>query len=403
MTIKLDYQTVKNLKAPGRYTDALVKGLHIWVKPNGTKYAIFRYNYNNKQHNISLGSFPSLSISEARIKAQQYRDQIDSGVNPMDIKNTAKKQSEQVQAQKLTFREFAAECIKTKRAEWTNQKHGDQWEYTLEEFAYPIIGDKHLDEITMEDVLEILTPIWTTKTETASRLRGRLEWILAAATTRKLRSGINPAQWKNYLQTILPAPNKVKKVVHHKALPYRQIPELVAKLREMTTMASLALEFTILNASRTGEVIEGLRTEVTGDIWTIPASRMKARKEHRVPLCQRSLDILAIAKAMDDESKYLFSVKGKKLTNMAMPMMLRRAKVDATVHGFRSSFRDWVSEETNHPSEVAEMALAHTIGNKVEAAYRRKDLLEKRRSLLVDWESYCSIPAQNNIHELKVA
>lgn len=403
MTIKLDYQTVKNLKTPGRYTDALVKGLHIWVKPNGTKYAIFRYNFNNNQHNMSLGSFPSLSISEARIKAQQYRDQIDSGINPMDIKNDAKKQSKQLQAKKITFREFAAECIKTKRAEWTNQKHGDQWEYTLEEFAYPIIGDKHLDEITMEDVLEILTPIWTTKTETASRLRGRLEWVLAAATTRKLRYGINPAQWKNFLQTILPAPNKVKKVVHHKALPYRQVPELTANLREMTTMASLALEFTILNASRTGEVIDGLRTEVMGDIWTIPASRMKARKEHRVPLCQRSLDILAIAKAMDGESRYLFSVKGKKLTNMAMPMMLRRAKVDATVHGFRSSFRDWVSEETNHPSEVAEMALAHTITNTVERAYRRKDLLEKRRVLLLDWEAYCSIAAQSNVVELQAA
>jgi len=403
MTIKLDYQTVKNLKAPGRYTDALVPGLHIWVKPNGKKYSIFRYNFNNKQHNISLGPFPSLSISEARIKAQQYRDQIDSGINPMDIKNDAKKQSEQLQAKKISFRAFAAECIKTKRAEWTNQKHGDQWEYTLEEFAYPIIGDKYLDEISMEDILEILTPIWTTKTETASRLRGRLEWVLASATTRKLRSGINPAQWKNYLQTILPAPNKVKKVVHHKALPYRQVPELVANLRKMTTTASLALEFTILNASRTGEVIDGLRTEVIGDIWTIPASRMKGRKEHRVPLCQRSLGILAIAKAMDGESKHLFSVNGKKLTNMAMPMMLRRAKVDATVHGFSSSFRDWVSEETNHPSEVAEMALAHTIGNKVEAAYRRKDLLEKRRVLLLDWEAYCSIPVQSNVVELQAA
>jgi integrase len=168
-------------------------------------------------------------------------------------------------------------------------------------------------------------------------------------------------------------------------------------------MSALALEFTILNASRTGEVIDGLRAEVIGDIWTIPASRMKARKEHRVPLCQRSLDILVIAKAMDGESKYLFSVKGKKLTNMAMPMMLRRAKVDATVHGFRSSFRDWVSEETSHASEVAEMALAHAIGNKVEAAYRRKDLLEKRRALLLDWELYCSIPVQNNVHELKAA
>lgn len=192
-------------------------------------------------------------------------------------------------------------------------------------------------------------------------------------------------------------------MAHHKALPYRQVPELIANLRDAATMSALALEFTILNASRTGEVIDGLREEIQGDIWVIPGSRMKAKKEHRVPLCQRSLDVLAIARAMDKDSKYLFSVKGKKLTNMAMSMMLRRTKVDATVHGFRSSFRDWVSEETSHPSEVAEMALAHAIGNKVEAAYRRKDLLEKRRALLLDWESYCSIPVQNNIYELQAA
>jgi integrase len=403
MTIKLDYQTVKNLKAAGRYTDALIKGLHIWVKLNGKKYWIFRYSFNNRQHNISLGSFPALTISEARIKAQQYRDQIDNGINPLGAKKEATDRLKKTQPKKPTFREFATECIKTKRAEWTNQKHGDQWEYTLHEFAYPIIGDKHLDDIDTEDVLKVLTPIWTTKTETASRLRGRIEWILAAATTRKLRAGVNPALWRGHLQTILPAPNKVKKIAHHKALPYRQVPAFMATLREIVTMSALALEFTILNASRTGEVIDGLRAEVIGDIWTIPASRMKARKEHRVPLCQRSLDILVIAKAMDGESKYLFSVKGKKLTNMAMPMMLRRAKVDATVHGFRSSFRDWVSEETSHASEVAEMALAHAIGNKVEAAYRRKDLLEKRRALLLDWELYCSIPVQNYIHELKAA
>jgi integrase len=403
MTIKLDYQTVKNLKSAGRYTDALIKGLHVWVKPNGKKYWIFRYNFNNKQHNLSLGSFPALSISEARIKAQQYRDQIDNNINPLDIKNEAKDQFKQAQSKKPTFREFAAECIIAKRAEWTNQKHGDQWEYTLDEFAYPIIGDKHLDDIDTEDILKVLTPIWTTKTETASRLRGRIEWVLAAATTRKLRTGVNPALWRGHLQTILPAPNKVKKVVHHKALPYRQVPALMAALREMVTMSALALEFTILNASRTGEVIDGLRSEAQENIWVIPAIRMKAKKEHRVPLCRRALEILEIAKAMDKDSKYLFSVNGRKLTNMAMPMMLRRTNVDATVHGFRSSFRDWVSEETNHASEVAEMALAHTIGNKVEAAYRRKDLLEKRRALLLDWESYCSIPAQNKVHELKVA
>lgn len=403
MTSLLDYQTVKNLKKPGRYTDALIKGLHLWVKPNGKKYWIFRYSLASKQHNISLGSSPTLSVAEARIKAQQARDDLNRGLNPAVAKNAAKAQKLAMQTRALSFKEFALACIASKRAEWTNQKHGDQWEYTLEEFAYPVIGNKALDEIDTEDILKILTPIWTTKTETASRLRGRIEWILASATTRKLRNGVNPALWRGHLQTILPAPNKVKKVNHHKALPYRLVPSLMANLREMVTIGALALEFSILNASRTGEVIDGRRDEVDADIWTIPAARMKAKKEHRVPLCQRSLEILAIAKTMDADSQFLFSKNGKKLSNMAMTMMLRRAKVDATVHGFRSSFRDWVSEETNHPSEVAEMALAHTIGNKVEAAYRRKDLLKKRRLLLNDWAMYCSTIRNSNLITLKAA
>lgn len=402
MTIKLDFQTVKNIKQPGRYTDALVKGLHVWVKPNLTKYWIFRYTFKGKQHNISLGSFPALSIAEARIKAQLARDEISKGTNPVAAKNAAKAQIEMQEAKKITFKDFATTCIQTKRAEWSNQKHGDQWVYTLEEYAYPVIGNKAVDEIAMEDILEILEPIWATKTETASRLRGRLEWILASATTRKLRSGINPALWRGFLQTILPAPNKIKKVEHHKALPYRQVAALIADLREMVTIGALALEFTILNASRTGEVIGGLQSELNGDVWIIPGRRMKAKKEHRVPLCTRSLEILEIARAMDPNSQYLFSKNGKKLSNMAMPMMLRRAKVDATVHGFRSTFRDWVSEETTHSSEVAEMALAHVISNKVEASYRRKDLLDKRRLLLNEWQEYCNSNI-GNVIELKAA
>jgi integrase len=402
MTIKLDYQTVKNIKTPGRYTDALVKGLHIWVKPNLNKYWIFRYTHMGKQQNISLGAFPTLTIAEARIKAQQARDELNEGKNPLAAKTAAKAQRNAQEAKKILFKDFAASCIQTKRSEWSNQKHGDQWVFTLEEYAYPIIGNKALDEITMEDILEILEPIWTTKTETASRLRGRLEWILASATTRKLRTGINPALWRGFLQTILPAPNKIKKVEHHKALPYRQVAALIADLREMATIAALALEFTILNASRTGEVIGGLQSELHDDVWIIPGSRMKAKKEHRVPLCKRSLEILEIARVMDPNSKYLFSKNGKRLSNMAMPMMIRRAKVDATVHGFRSTFRDWVSEETTHSSEVAEMALAHTITNTVERSYRRKDLLEKRRLLLNDWEDYCN-KIHENVIELKAA
>jgi integrase len=403
MSTNLSFKYIESLKTQGRFTDALVTGLHLWVKPNLKKYWIFRYSQNHKQQNISLGPYPKVSIAEARLKAQELRNQIDSGINPLAERRMQKNKILGLEAKKVVFSDFAKECIKTKRAEWTNQKHGDQWEYTLKEFAYPIIGDKYLDEISTEDILAILSPIWTSKTETASRLRGRLEWILASATTRKLRTGTNPALWRGHLQTILPAPNKVKKVQHHKALPYRRVPQLISDLSGMSTVGALALEFTILNASRTGEVIGGLRSEVNDDIWIIPSSRMKAKKEHRVPLSGRSLEILAIAKAMDADSKYLFSINGKPLSNMAMPMALRRAGMDVTVHGFRSSFRDWVSEETGHPSDVAEMALAHTISNKVEAAYRRRDLLEKRRLLMNDWQAYCCQPQTNNVIELKVA
>jgi len=255
----------------------------------------------------------------------------------------------------------------------------------------------------MEHILSILSPIWANKTETASRLRGRLEWILAAATTLRLREGANPATWRGQLQTILPAPKKITKTKHFKALPYAQIPPLILQLRELCTVGSLALEFTILNASRSGEVFGGLRSEVDCAVWTIPAERMKSNKEHRVPLSPRSLEILSIAAKMDPKSKYLFSRNEKPLSNMAMAMILRRLKIDATVHGFRSAFRDWGSEETSHSSEVIEMALAHAIQNKVEAAYRRKDLLEKRRALLLDWEAHCANITPSNVIQLKAA
>ena len=399
MSKNLDYQTVKNLKVAGRYTDALVRGLHIWVKPSLRKYWIFRYTLGGNSHNISLGSFPAMSIAVARIKAQEARDTLNHGVNPLSERRVHKIAFAAPTPSPVTFKEFALETIQKKRIEWSSDKHAAQWEYSLREFAFPVIGKKRLDEIDMEDILKILTPIWETKTETASRLRGRLEWILAAATTRKLRTGMNPALWRGLLQTILPAPKRFQKIKHHKAIPYKELPNFIHRLHDVDGVAALALEFLILNANRTSEVTDALRAEVNDGIWIIPEERMKARVAHRVPLCQRSLEILGVAKAMDENSQYLFSRNGKKLTNMAMAMMVRRMNLDATVHGFRSAFRDWVSEETQHSPEVAEMALAHTIGNKVEAAYRRGDLFERRRLLMQDWERYCSTNApKNDIH-----
>ena len=404
MATNLTFKYVESIRNPGRYTDALVKGLHIWVKPNLKKYWIFRYLSNGKQHNISLGVYPKVSIADARIKAQSARDELDRGINPLAQRKKSKaiNLAERPRGNK-TFREFSLECLEKKRLEWSNPKHAKQWQYTLEEFAFPVIGHLPLAEVNMEHILSILSPIWANKTETASRLRGRLEWILAAATTLRLREGANPATWRGQLQTILPAPKKITKTKHFKALPYAQIPPLILQLRELCTVGSLALEFTILNASRSGEVFGGLRSEVDCAVWTIPAERMKSNKEHRVPLSPRSLEILSIAAKMDPKSKYLFSRNEKPLSNMAMAMILRRLKIDATVHGFRSAFRDWGSEETSHSSEVIEMALAHAIQNKVEAAYRRKDLLEKRRALLLDWEAHCANITPSNVIQLKAA
>jgi integrase len=400
MATNLDYQSVLNLKKVGRYTDPKTKGLQLLIKPSGRKYWLLRFALNKNRQELGLGSFPEVLPKQAREMAQEARVLINKGINPIDLKNKSKKIA---LIKKQTFETFALDCISAKKVEWSNDKHINQWTSTLQTYAFPIIGNKALDEIDTDDILEILSPIWVDKTETASRLRGRLEWILAAATTRKLRTGMNPALWRGHLQTILPAPAKIMSIKHHRALPYRTIPSFMAKLRESVNMSALALEFAILNASRTGEVIGGLRNEIDNGVWTIPASRMKARKEHRVPLSNRSIEILAIAKVMDENSPYLFSRCGKPLSNMGMSMALRRLKVDVTVHGFRSTFRDWVSEETMYSSEIAEMALAHTISNKVEAAYRRSDLLERRRPLMNDWESYCSSGQISNVVNIKAA
>jgi integrase len=399
MATNLDYQTVLSLQKAGRYTDPKTKGLQLLIKPSGAKYWLLRFALNGKRQELGLGSFPEVLPKQAREKAHDARALIYKGINPITAKSSLKEKL----VGKHAFKDFAMDCVQAKKVEWSNDKHANQWTNTLETYAFPIIGDKLLNEIDTDDILRILTPIWLDKTETASRLRGRLEWILAAATTRKLRTGMNPALWRGHLQTILPAPAKIMEVEHHKALPYRAIPGFIAKLREIDNVSALALEFTILNASRTSEVIGGLRAEIADGVWTIPSSRMKARKEHRVPLCDRSIEILAIAKEMDEDSPYLFSRNGKPLSNMAMAMMLRRMGMDVTIHGFRSTFRDWVSEETMHSPEVAEMALAHTIRNKVEAAYRRSDLLERRRTLMNDWAKYCSEDKVSNIHELRVA
>lgn len=377
--------SLKRLNKVGRHTDDQTKGLHLWVKPNLQRYWIFRYTINGKREGVSVGAYPEISLKMARQRALEARLKVNQGICPAQAKKTALAPVKETKSPR--FSDFALEYIETMRPKWRNQKHADQWVSTVRTYAFPILGEMRLDEIDTRDIQNVLMPIWLKIPESASRLRGRIEKILSAAITHKHRQASNPAVWKGHLENLFPAHQESFK--HHEALAYSELPDFMKTLKEAEGMSALALQFTILNASRTGEVLLGKRSEIEGDIWTIPANRMKAKQEHQVPLCKRSLELLEIAKRLNPVSEYLFSNKGKPLSNMSMLMMVRRIRVGLTVHGFRSTFRDWVSEETDHSPEVAEMALAHTIGNKVEAAYRRGKLLERRRRLMQDWESFC--------------
>jgi len=393
----LNEYVLKTLKEVGRHTDDHTKGLHLWIKANQKKYWILRFTSQGRRCNMSLGSYPEIGLKLARERAVEARNLLNKGTNPIKEKNASKALNSKVKSP--IFKEFALDYIETMRPKWRNPKHAEQWVSTIERFAIPYIGQMRLDEIQTEQVLSLLKPIWLNKSVTASRLRGRLESILSASITLGHRTDMNPARWRDHLENLLPTPKSSEK--HHAALPYSELPNFIAGLKEMDCVSALALEFVILNASRTGEVIGAKRAELMSDMWTVPASRMKGGRSHQVPLGKRSLELLEISASLDPQSEYFFSKNSKPLSNMAMLMMVRRFNLGITVHGFRSTFRDWVSEETEYSPELAEMALAHTIENKVEAAYRRGNLIERRKSLMKHWESFCEGENIQNVHLLR--
>lgn len=368
----------------GRYFDA-TKGLHLYVKPNGKKYWVYRFTHNKRRHDLGLGGYPETPLSEARNRALEARSKLVEGVNPIVIKV----ESKQAATSKIIFREFAESHINLNSAEWRNAKHISQWHNTMRDYVYPIIGDLPLELITTEHILSILTPIWKLKTETASRIRGRTERILSAAITRGLRPAPNPAVWKGHLENVLPTMKRASRVKHHRAVPYNQIQEVIQQLHKRDCISALALEFLILTASRTGEIRFAKWEEIEGNVWIIPSTKMKSIREHKVPLTTRCIEILKTTKSIYGSKEYIFQRHGRPLSNVAMSSLLKRIKPGYTVHGFRSTFRDWVAEETDHSGEVAEMALAHQISNRVEAAYRRGNLLMRRRQLMEDWEKFC--------------
>lgn len=372
---------VRNVTEPGRYADG--NGLYLIVESSGAKRWLLRTVVKGKRCDIGLGGLSLVSLAEAREEALRMRKLARSGGDPLEHRRKERRVI-------LTFAEVARQVHIEHAPGWKNAKHAAQWINTLQDYVFPVFGDRRIDHVDSADVLRALSPIWLAKPETARRVRQRVELVLDWAKAHKMRIGDNPAA-RAEISKVLPKHGRVQ--AHHSALPYSKVPEFVQELRACDASASvkLAFEFTVLTAARTSEVLLATWDEIDIDhaTWTVPAQRMKAKREHRVPLSARCVEILRHARDISD-GPYVFpgSRSGKPISNMAFLMTLRRMGKDITAHGFRSSFRDWASEKTNYPREVCEAALAHTLQDKVEAAYRRGDLFEKRRELMIAWAAH---------------
>jgi integrase len=377
---------VKKHKTPGRFGDG--GSLYLQITNANARSWIFRYG----KHHAGLGSAFNVTLEEARDLAYEYRKLLREGVDPLEARKARKAQARLEAAKAITFKQCAEKYIEAHRASWKGHKHLQQWQNTIEQHC-GLMNDLPVQAVDTEGVLAVLQPIWTTIPESASRIRRRIEAILTWATVRGYRIGANPATWRNHLDKLLPQTSKVRKVAHHAALPYSEVPAFITKLRQRQGVAASALEFCVLTAARSGEVLGARRCEFDLDKaeWLVPGERMKGCKPHRVPL---SVPALQIIKAMmaENTGEFVFpgGNTGEPLSPRALHKALRRMGVEVTVHGFRSSFRDWSAEWTHVANEVCEAALAHTIENKVEAAYRRSDLFEKRRDLMNAWARYCT-------------
>jgi integrase len=403
----LSAQFVRTAK-PGRYCDG--DGLYLLVKKSGARFWVFRYKVNgSKLREAGLGRAGegrnSVRLAEARDKASVLFRQVKNGIDPLAARDTAqaaaKAAAQDAVVKQVTFREAARRFIDGHTPSWRNPKHAAQWGATIETYANPVFGDLPVGDVATTHVLAAIEPIWLGKPETASRLRGRVERILDFAKTRGWRAGENPAAWKGHLALTLPARSKVRRVEHHAALPWREIGDFVLALKDQQGVGARTLRFAILTGARSGEVRGARWSEIdmSAATWTVPAGRMKGGREHRIPLSEAALGILrdmAEVRVSNDSDALVFPGRdaGRPLSDMSLTAVLRRMRLgELTAHGFRSSFRDWAAETTAHPTELVEMALAHAVSNKVEAAYRRGDLFEKRRRLMDEWAVYCLTPS----------
>jgi integrase len=372
-----------------------VQGLALQVKPGGGGRSwTLRVVIAGKRRDMGLGPYPDVTLAMAREKAREARELMRQGIDPIERQQAAQSALRATAATALSFKDCSACYIKAHEAGWKSAKHAQQWRNTLEQHAHPVLGALLVRDVGLSQVLAVLEPIWTTKTETASRLRSRMELVLDWATARGYREGLNPARWRGHLDKLLPAPSKVAKVEHHPALPLTEIGAFMQRLRAAKGMGARALEFAILTAARSGEVRGATWAEIdrSAKVWTVPGIRMKAGREHRVPLAAESLALLDALPRMAGTDLVFPAPRGGKLSDMTLTAVLRRLDVPAVPHGFRSTFRDWAGERTHHPREVIEHAIAHRLGDASEQAYARGDLFEKRRILMADWARFLAKP-----------
>jgi integrase len=394
--MRLTAKRVDHLHKPGRHPDG--DGLYLQITPTGVKSWVLRYERNGRERMFGLGTLRDFSLKEARERARRARQLLADGVDPIDAKRA------QRAVPTLIFRQAVEMYAKLHEQKWTARR--PQFLSSLRQHAFPILGDLPLAVIDTPAVLRVLEPIWTTKTETANRVRQRIEAVLDWATVSGHRpKGDNPARWRGHLDHVLPAPGSIAKVKHHAALPWSEIAAFMVELRGREGVPARALEFAILTAARTNEVIGARWSEIdfSRGVWTIPADRMKADKEHRVPLSPPAIELLRhLYTETGNDSVFIGQQRGRGLGDRALAEVLARmGRADVTVHGFRSTFRDWAAEVSHFPNHVVEQALAHAIGNAVERAYRRGDLFEKRRVLMQEWAQFCSRPAAGTVVPLR--
>ena len=387
---KLTPLGVSKKQTPGHYGDG--GGLWLQISKFKSKNWVFRYTLHGTRREMGLGATHTVSLAEARQKAKECRLTLLDGKDPIEVRATTTLAEALRRAKMMTFDQCAAAYIKAHRSSWKNAKHISQWESTIQAYASPVIGKLPVTSVDTDLVVKILNPIWQTKTETATRLRGRIESVLDWATTSKFRQGDNPARWRGHLENLLSSPNKIAKVKHHPALPWQELGKFMVDLREREGVAARAVELAILTATRSGEVRNATWAEFDAGLWVIPAARMKMGREHRIPLPTAAVELLEKMPRLGD-LVFPGTKQNKPLSDMSLTAVLRRMKRnDITVHGFRSSFRDWCSESVanSFPREVCEHALAHSLPDKIEAAYRRGDLIEKRALLMQAWSDYCA-------------